>query len=581
MEHLVASLGPEVSIFFELSMIIAIGVIMAVIMRLLRQPLIISHIITGLIVGPFVFNFIQSYEVFNLFSEIGIAILLFTVGLNLTPDVIKQFGRISFITGFGQVIFTAAVGFFICLAFNFTVTASLYIAVALAFSSTIIVLKLISDKNELESLYAKIAVGFLLVQDIIALILLFSIPLITTPDASWISVTLMFGKGILLTGLVWLVAHKVLKPLNSFFAQSQELLFLFSLSWGFMVAAIFSLAGFSLETGALLAGMALAVMPSRHEISARLITMRDFFIVVFFILLGAQMVLTGIWETVPVAIALSLFVLIGNPLILMIIMGLCGYRKRTAFKIGLTVAQISEFSLILVALGLKLGHIDQAVLSIVTLVGLITIFFSTYMIMYADALYGWLEPFLSIFERRVVTEKRLTKKQYPIILFGCNRIGQDFIETFKAGRKKFLVVDYNPATVSDLSINNIDTEFGDASDINFLETIDATKLELVISTIPNFETNRLIAEVIRRQNKKTMIMVVAHSIKDALSLYSCGVDYVILPHFLGGRYAVDMLLKLGTNRRKFSPVKGKHLKYLEHKLALGHEHPLLTREQRL
>lgn len=581
MENLLTSLGPEVSIFFELSMIIAIGVIMAIIMRLLRQPLIISHIITGLIVGPFVFNFIHSFEVFNLFSEIGIAILLFTVGLNLTPDVVKQFGKISFITGLGQVIFTAAVGYFICLAFGFSSTASIYIAIALAFSSTIIVLKLISDKNELESLYAKIAVGFLLVQDIIALILLFSIPLVTDPNASWSSIAFMFGKGILLAALVWLVAHKVLKPLNSFLSHSQELLFLFSLSWGFMVAAIFSLAGFSLETGALLAGMALAVMPSRHEISARLITMRDFFIVVFFILLGAQMVLTGIWETVPVALALSLFVLIGNPIILMVIMGICGYRKRTAFKIGLTVAQISEFSLILVALGLKLGHVDQSVLSVVTLIGLITIFFSTYMIMYSDTLYRWLEPFLSIFERKIVVEKQMRKKQYPIVLFGCNRIGQDFIEAFKSGRKKFLVVDYNPSTVADLSVNDIDTEFGDAADINFLETIDAAKLELVVSTIPTLEVNQLIAEVIRRQNKKAMIMAVAHSIKDALILYNLGVDYVILPHFLGGRYAVDMLLKLGTNRRKFGSVKGKHLKYLEHKLALGHEHPHLNREQRL
>jgi Kef-type K+ transport system membrane component KefB len=566
----------DFSLFFELSIVIAVGVIVAIIMRLMRQPLIISHIITGLIVGPFVFNFIHSYEIFSLFSEIGIAILLFTVGLNLSPQVIKQFGKIAFVTGLGQVLFTAGVGFLICLGFGFSPVVSAYISIALAFSSTIIILKLISDKNELESLYAKISIGFLLVQDIIALILLFSIPLLSTPDASWLSIALTFVKGIVLAAIVWLISRYILKPLNSFLSHSQELLFLFSLSWGFLVAAIFKAMGFSLETGALVAGIALAALPSRHEISARLVTMRDFFIVVFFILLGAQMVLTGLWDTVPIAIVLSLFVLIGNPMILMVIMGLFGYRKKTAFKTGLTVAQISEFSLILVALGMKLGHVDARILSTVTLIGLITIFFSTYMILYADKLYTWLEPLLSIFERKQISEKRLTKKQYPIILFGCNRIGQDFIDTFNGKSKKFLVVDYNPETVQDLTAKGIKTEFGDASDINFLETIDCAKLELVVSTIPSFEANSLIAEVVRKQNKKATLMMVAHSIKDALLLYDMGVDYVILPHFLGGRYAADMLIKLGAKRSKFSGLKKKHLSYLNSRLNLGHEHPTIN-----
>jgi Kef-type K+ transport system membrane component KefB len=173
----------------------------------------------------------------------------------------------------------------------------------------------------------------------------------------------MFAKGIVLAALVYLIAHKVLRPLNSFLSRSQELLFLFSLSWGFIIAAIFKASGFSLETGALVAGVALATMPSRHEISARLSTLRDFFIVIFFVMLGAQMVLTGIWATVPTAIILSLIVLIGNPIILMIILGIFGYRKKTALKTGLTIAQISEFSLIIVALGVKLGHVNSQVLS--------------------------------------------------------------------------------------------------------------------------------------------------------------------------------------------------------------------------
>ncbi|WKZ25196.1 MAG: cation:proton antiporter [Patescibacteria group bacterium] len=563
------------SLFIELSLVIGIGVIMAVIMRLLRQPLIISHIITGLIVGPFILNVITAFDIFHLFSQIGIAILLFTVGLHLNPQIIKQFGKISLATGLGQVLFTALVGFLICLSLGFSPIAAVYVSIALAFSSTIIILKLISDKGEMESLYAKISVGFLLVQDIIALILLFSIPIIASEGSSYTGLAIMFAKGIGLAILAWVVANRVLKPLNKFLSGSQELLFLFSLSWGFIVAAVFLMFGFSLETGALIAGVSLATLPSREEISARLMPLRDFFIVVFFIMLGAQMVLTGLWQTIPIALILSLFVLIGNPIILMIIMGRFGYKKSTSFKTGLTVAQISEFSLILVALGLTYGHIDTAIMSTVTLIALITIFFSTYMIMYSDNLYNYLEKWLSIFEKKQTKEKEPKNKKYPIVLFGCNRIGHDFVENFRHSKKKFMIVDYDPEAIESFSSLNIACEYGDAGDINFLESLELKAIELAVSTIPVLATNKLLTEVIRKKNKKAVIMMVAHSIQDAIELYDKGVDYVVLPHFLGGRHAADIVLKLGNNRRKFSSLKNKHLDYLQKKLSLGHDHPMI------
>ncbi len=563
------------SLFLEISIVIAVGVLVAVVMRLMRQPLIISHIITGLIVGPFMLNFIHSFEIFELFSQIGIAILLFTVGLNLSPAIIKQFGKVSLATGIGQVLFTGAIGFFICLALGYAPIVAGYIAIALAFSSTIIILKLLSDKGELESLPAKISIGFLLVQDIIALILLFAIPLLAAPGATFGSIAVMFLKGIILAGIAWVIAHRVLKPLNGFFSHSQELLFLFSLSWGFIVAAAFKIFGFSIETGALIAGVSLAALPSRHEISARLTPLRDFFIVVFFIMLGARMVLTGLWETIPTAVILSLFVLIGNPVILMIIMGIFGYRKKTSLKVGFTVAQISEFSLILVALGMSLGHVDGRVMSTVTLVGLITIFVSTYMIMYSDKIYAWLEPLLSIFERTSASEKKLAKRQFPIILFGCNRIGHDFVESFRQEKKKFLVVDHDPQAVENFTSLGIAAEYGDAGDISFLESLELGAVKLAVSTIPILETNILLAQAIRKAQKGAVLMFVAHTIQDAFALYALGVDYVILPHFLGGKHAADILMKAGGSRRKFSSIKQNHVAYLQKKLALGHDHPIL------
>jgi Kef-type K+ transport system membrane component KefB len=563
----------ENSLFLELSLIITIAALVAIVMRLLKQPLIISHILTGLIVGPFFLNYLQSLEIFDLFSEIGISILLFTVGLNLNPRLIKQFGKISLLTAIGQVLATSVAGFLISQLLGYTIMGSLYIGLALAFSSTIIILKLLSDKNDLESLHAKLATGFLLIQDIIALILLFSIPIISNPDISSWMVLGMLGKGILMAGIIWLIAHKILHPLNNFLSQSQELLFLFSLSWGFIIASTFKLAGFSLETGALIAGVTLAVLPARHEISARLTPLRDFFIVLFFIMLGAQMGVGDIVPLLPTALVLSSIIIVLNPVIVMLIMKSFGYRKKTSFKTALNVTQISEFSLILIALGVNLGQLPQAILSLITLVALITIFISSYSILHADTIFNLIESLLSIFEKKQPTEHPYKRHRFPIMLFGCNRIGYDFVETFSNENKKFLVIDYNPETINDLEVAGIASEYGDASDIGFLETLDTSKLELLISTIPNLSINSLVAETIRKSNKKAIIMMIAHSIKDALSLYEVGVDYVILPHFLGGQYAAEILVKMKMNRHRFNTLKNKHVNYLHSKLLLGHEHP--------
>ncbi len=574
---ILATIAPlNSSVFSELSLVIAIGALMAIIMKLLKQPLIVSHILTGLVVGPFFLNFLHSTEVFQLFSEIGISILLFTVGLNLSPTLIKQFGRISLLTGIGQVVLTSSIGFFIARFLGYTPIVATYIGVALAFSSTIIVLKLLADKNELETLHAKITVGFLLVQDFIALILLFSIPIIANPNLSSLWIIAMLIKGILMTGIIWIISQKILKPLSNFLAHSQELLFLFSLSWGFIIASIFKLAGFSLETGALIAGVSLAALPIRYEISARLTSLRDFFIVIFFIMLGTQIAVTDIITILPKALIFSFFILIGNPLIIMIIMRNNGYRKKTSFKTALAVAQISEFSLILATLGVTLGHLDVSILSMITMIGLITIFISSYLILHADSLYDLLEKWLGWFELKNLKKKAYVPIHFPVMIFGCNRIGYDFVQAFKKEQREFLVIDYNPETIEELTTDGVSARYGDASDIALLEELNDKKLEIVISTIPNLSTNMLITETIRKTNKKTIIMTLAHTINDALTLYEKGTDYVILPHFLGGQYAADMIIKNGMNRRRFSTLKNQHVTYLHAKLTLGHEHPTHT-----
>lgn len=560
-------------IFAELGVLVVVATFIAAIMRALRQPLIIGHILTGLLVGPLFLDLIHSAETISLMGKIGVAILLFTVGLHLSPDIFKQFGRVSLITGVGQVTFTTIAGYIICVVLGFSPLASFYIAVALAFSSTIIIMKLIADKGDLDVLYAKIAIGFLLVQDLIAVLLLLGVPLFSRGTLSLQSVSAFILTGSLLVGFVWLASRFFVSKASVFITQSQEFLLLFSIAWGVGVAALFQVFGFSLESGALIAGVALASLSARHQISARLTPLRDFFIVMFFVFLGAEMQFGDVVHMLPAAGILSTLVLIGNPLILMVIMGYLGYRRKTSFQTGLTVAQISEFSLILVALGVSLGHVPQSILSLVTLVGLITIFGSSYLVLYSDQLYAVFAPYLKYFERSNAHEKRLTTKSYPIVLIGCNRIGYDFLDTLKTLGKDFLVVDYNPETIVQLEKEGIATLFGDAGDPELLESIDFTVAELVISTVPDRETNLTILRATKAKNPDAVVMVIAHRIDDALGQYDEGVDYVVLPHFLGGRHAADLVLKCGSDKAKYGDLRERHIKHLQLRIAIGHEHP--------
>ncbi|MCD4771716.1 cation:proton antiporter [archaeon] len=566
-------------IFIELSIIIGITVFIAGIMRLLKQPLIIGYILSGIIVSSYFLDIVQSTETIKVFSQIGIALLLFIVGLSLSPNVIREVGKVSVITGIGQIVFTSLFGFLISKLLGFSVIVSLYIGLALAFSSTIIIMKLLSDKKDLEKLYGKISIGFLLVQDVVVIILLMVISSFSG-NLSLESLSLVnVLSGILLIAGFVLMSIYILPSLSKFFAKSQEFLFLFSVGWGLGLAALFHYLGFSMEIGALIAGISLSMSPFHYEISSKMRPLRDFFIILFFIFLGSQMVFGNINELIIPAIIFSLFILIGNPLIVMTLMGILGYKKKTGFQAGFTVAQISEFSLILMALGVSVGHLTNEILSLVTIVGLITISGSTYLVLYSNKIYPYLSKYLSIFEKKKIREKEKAPKDYDIILFGYNRIGYDLLKSFKKLKKKFLVVDYNPETILELSSKGIPQRYGDVDDEEFLSELNLERTKMIISTIPEIETNLLLINKIRHMNNDAVIIAIAHKIENAKMLYNAGATYVIMPHFLGGSHASMMIDKHGLNSKKFLNEKKKHLKQLKEKERLGHEHPEVERNK--
>jgi len=564
------------SLFLQLAIILLAAFLISFIIRLFKQPIVIGYIIAGIIISPFILKFGVSTEIIGNFSHLGIAFLLFIVGLHLNPSIVKRIGTTSLIVGLGQMAMTFAFGFLVSnylLSFGFV--ASLYIGVALMFSSTIIVTKLLSDKRELDSLHGKIAVGVLIIQDLVAVAVLMFISSMSG-DFSWrdFAVRTLLGGGGLLVAL-FALGYFILPKITYNIAKSQELLFLFAICWCFLIASLFSYFGLSIEIGALVAGVVLSISPYSTEISSKVRPLRDFFLIIFFIILGLNIPLSSISSIIVYALIFSAIALVGKPIILMFLMMVSNHTKRNNFLVGTTLAQISEFSLIVLTLGVAVGHINQEVLSTLTLTAVFTIAVSTYFIIYSNKLYDKMSGL--VLERKKPKIEKDVVKEYSAILFGYNRIGFGILNSFKKIKKKYLVVDFNPDTVEDLKKLRIPALYGDVSDSEFLREIPLEKLQLAVSTIPDFETSLVLIQTVKLANPDAVVVVRAHQIKEALKLYKKGADYVLTPHFLGGEYVSKMVSKLKTKPFGYKQEKRKHIKLLKGVLKKGYSHPMVEK----
>lgn len=514
--------------FYEFTFIVLFAAILGAIGQLLKQPLIVVFIALGILVGPSVLDIVKSKENIELLAHIGIAILLFIVGLKLDLRIIKSVGKIALMTGLGQVLFTSLIGYFIGIAMGFPSLHSFYIALALTFSSTIIIVKLLSDKKEIDSLHGQIAVGFLIVQDIVVIIVM--IVLATMGDRGELSVssqilrTVLSGLGLIF--ITFIMMKLIIPRLSQFIAKSPELLSLFAVAWAIAMTSLSEYIGFSGEVGAFLAGVSLASSEFKDAISSRLVSLRDFLLLFFFVSLGANLNLSLIGEQVSPALIFSVFVLVGNPLIVLIIMGIMGYRKRTALLAGFTVAQISEFSLIFAGLGLAIGHITDEVVGLITLVGLITIGLSTYLILYSHQIYNFLSPALSIFQRkdpyREASIDLDNKGEVEVVIFGVGRFGGRVIDMLDQHPELVYVgVDIDPEVVKHNQKKGKRMVYGDIEDPDILEHVPYQNAKCIISTVPNKDYSLHLIRTLRQNGYNGRIYLTARNEELEAELNAC------------------------------------------------------------
>lgn len=550
-------------LFTQLSITVALGAGIAMFMRYIRQPLIIGHIITGIIAGPAVFGIIHDDAAFNGLSSVGIALLLFIIGLDLSIRVFSRLGKVVVITAAVQILTITWLGFLASRLLGFERFESLILGLALALSSTIIIVKLLNDKKETTRLYAQITIGILLLQDLVATAAKIGMEA-KSEGGSPSSIVILLARGIGVSLLLYLISKYFIPRFTRALESSKELLLLFALGWGLGMAALFEAVGFSIEIGALFAGVSLASLPYSSEMSSRLKPLRDFFIVIFFITLGQTMSPSKMLDVLGNAVVLSAIVLVAKPLAVMVSMGLLGYTKRASFKTAVSLSQVSEFSLVFLAAAVAANLASVEAATTFALVALITFAASTYLMKYDDRLYGRLEHHLRFFERKITqTEQKEARFTYPIVMFGYRKGGMEFLKTFRAMNHKFVVIDYDPEIIETLEQQQVHYIYGDAVDPEMLEEIHLDKTKLVVSTISDYKTNRFLTHWLSKNNPHAVFVCSADSAQHASDLYADGAAYVMIPHYIGSEKLSSFIHKNGFSKTEFKHYREKHLAYLQ------------------
>ena len=553
----------QVNLLFDLAVIIVFATIIAFIVRLFKQPLILGYILAGVVLGPNLLQLIQNQEIIFALSEIGIAFLLFFVGLEMDLKKLKEVGFFSTLGTIIQIAITFFLALFITLKFGIDSTTATILGFIVAFSSTSVVVKIFSDKDQIDTLHGRLALGLLLMQDIIVIFLLSALS--NSGGITAISLVTSFFKGITLFVLALVLSSKVFPRLFSAAAKYQELTLLTALTTCFLFSTMAAYFGFSIAVGAFIAGISIAPLKYSLNIQGMIGPLKDFFATIFFVSLGLQLQFTSLSGLTYLFIALFFLVVLIKPLLITIIAIIFGYETRSASTTGFSLGQVSEFSLIVGAVALSNGFIGQEIFSLTVLLVAGSIVATTYIMGIESRLYSTFSRFFKLIERFVpimkVQQKVVIQKK-DIVLFGCHRMGTIFLNSFKKAKKKVLVVDHNPSTIKDLERLKVQTLYGDIANEEVLKAAGLNKTEFVVSTIRVVEDNLYLINYIKEHKYETKIIVVAEHVHQALDLYDAGADYVIIPHIVSGEKASVMINGLLKGKRKLEKIRNENIEHI-------------------
>lgn len=523
----------ELTLLLDLGLIVTTAAVFALLGKLVRMPSIVAYILAGMFLGP-LFGVVEIDHSLELISELGVALLLFLVGLELSLQKVKDVGRVGLVLGGLQVLLTALGGFGMSRLLGFGLVESIFLGATVTFSSTVVVIKLLDQKGVMNRLYARIAVALFLTQDIVVIVALTilsgfgggagEIELL----AMLKSLGIALGGMLLLLGVSLLFARYLLPKPFAWAARSPDTVFIWALCWCFLLVLFAHQFHLSVEIGAFLAGIAIAQLPIHEDLHRRLHPLMSFFIAVFLVTLGIKMDLSGLGSILPMALVLSAFVLLVKPLIVCFILARMRFSEYTAFQTAVATAQESEFAFILLALGASTGLIEGPIVSIGGLAGVITIGVSAYMIIHSERLYdvakrvGMLAPLRAKQERDIET---IHERKDHIIVVGMNALGREIVKQLTLRSERVLAIDTDPMKLDGLGA--AETVIGNVEYESVLEEIGLSKARLVVSALQIEDANQLLAH--RCRAAKVPCAVHAFDVSVVEDLLELGTAYLMMP----------------------------------------------------
>lgn len=541
----------------ELVAVFVIAVLVGIVFRYFGLPSIIGHVLAGFILGASCLISSPSIEVLRLLATLGVTLLLFLVGLEMNWSEVRRVGKEAVWLFFGQTVLLVAVyTVFGLFAVGFTPLAAVLFSLAMAFSSTIVVVKVLSEKKDLESYSGRLSIGVLLLQDILAIGLLIFLPSVGE-GISVFGFSLLLAKLLVLIVVVNIVGHYMVSVLMKQVIRTAEDLVLFSLAWfALVVYGSVALLGVSAEVGGLLAGLSLSTSWGHFQIVSKIRVIRDVFLTLFFVLLGFQVGIGGVdWKLVIVLVPMIVVV---KFLVTHMMSRMVGLSGRNAILMGLNMTQVSEFSLVVMSVGLSAGLWNEPMVKAVTVAGLFSMALSTILITRSEKLsisIGKLSKMLFKFGGKNI-QIRVEHRNH-IVLFGGDRTGKSILSFLKKIGEKVVVVDFNPQVVAFMKRKGETVIFADATDPDVLELTNIAEAKLIISTIKNINDSlSLLSEL---KNKKIGVPVIAdaESLSQAKELYAAGVAYVIFPHFVSGWHMGQMVKRYGKDKETLLRYKKK------------------------
>lgn len=573
--HLIASIGYS----------ILAASVLAFISHYAKQPLILAYIAAGVLIGPKIgLHLVNSEDDIAVISEIGLILLLFMIGLEIDIKKLKESGKSLILTGLLQFIICVALGFGFFAMLGFVMGDGkydlFYLAVCCGLSSTAIVVKLLYSKFELDTLAGRITLGVLVFQDIWAIVIIGVQPNLANPEV--LGILMSFAKGGALVGISLVISKFILPFLFKSIAKIPELVLVASLGWCFFICSLAGYLDLSLEMGALIAGVAISTFPYNLDVIAKVVSIRDFFVTLFFVGLGMQipnplddLQILG-WAGIIAAFLISTRFLSIYPVLYFMKLG-----HRMSLLPSINLSNISEFSLVIASLGLASGHIDNRILSIIIFVFVLTSIGAPYMIKYNQKIQGVLAKMFTAIGLKDITTKEDQggeETQKEIAFLGFFRVASSFIrdledkvdvdpEWVRAMKEKIIVVDYNPNVHEKLNRLGIKAVYGDISNIDTLHHAGLHDAKLVISTIPDTilvgtDNLRLIKQI-QKISPHAKIIVTAESATRALKMYSEGAEYVFLPRNLSSKHLLETIeCFLKEDTQKISEMKKSHMDWL-------------------